>query len=52
MQGGGNSDRLDALDEAKRVKIATGHRKPWLAAMERLAARQTYRVRRAFPQWL
>ncbi len=49
MQGGGNSDNLRAVDEAAQVKIATGRRTPWLVAMERFAARQAFRLRRAIP---
>ena len=51
MQGGGNSDRLDALDEAMQVKVATGKRTPWPAAVERLIARQAYRLRKLVPLW-
>ena len=51
MQGGGTSDSLKALDESAQVKVATGKRHPWRAAMERQAARQMFRVRRMTP-WL
>ena len=51
MQGGGNSDRLDALDEAVQVKVATGKRQPLLAAVERILARQAYRLRKVLPFW-
>jgi len=48
MQGGGNSDRLDALDEATLVKIKTGKRQGWIAAWERFVARLSFRLRRLF----
>ena len=49
MQGGGNSDNLRAVDEAAQVKLATGRRTPWRVALERMVARQMFRLRRAVP---
>ena len=46
MQGGGASDGLSALDESRKVKIDTAKRTPWAASLERLVARQLFRVRR------
>jgi len=45
MQGGGTSDNINALDEARHVKISTGLRTPWIASVERLLARQMFRLR-------
>jgi glycosyltransferase involved in cell wall biosynthesis len=50
MLGGGASDSLAAVDEAARVKLSTGHRSSALVALERVAARQTFRAKRLFSQ--
>ncbi len=47
MQGGGTSDNIKALDEARQVKVTTGLRTPWIASMERCIARQMFRIRHA-----
>jgi len=47
MQGGGNSDNVRAVAESALVKVTTGRRPRWLAAIEYQWARASFNVRRA-----